>query len=166
MPSNPHTPEIDRIRRMLHPETGRATVTISSPRDAHATFRLKKAKPSSKWAGTTFVEVRDEREQYGWRSVGKYQADHVFRPYGGCAAGLAHAIQLTLNALAAVAEPEYLTDVRGGPYAIQAADACGMCGRPLTHPDSIPVGIGPECAAKSGAFHPGYTSAHVRTKGA
>lgn len=30
---------------------------------------------------------------------------------------------------------------------------CGRCGRPLTHPESIDSGIGPDCAAKLGLAH-------------
>jgi hypothetical protein len=33
------------------------------------------------------------------------------------------------------------------------AGKCGHCARKLTHPDSIASGIGPECAAKLGAYH-------------
>lgn len=30
------------------------------------------------------------------------------------------------------------------------AHACAICGRPLTDPDSIARGVGPECAGKAG----------------
>lgn len=152
--------DLPRIRTMLAAQGGRATITISTPRDEHATFRIKR-KDTGKWAGRTFIDVPDEREQYGWRSVGTLAADGSFTPYSGCSSVLAYAIRLTLACLAADTDP---ATTRGGPYVIQAADQCGMCGRKLTHPDSIPVGIGPECAQKAGAFHPGYTSSHVRTR--
>lgn len=164
-------PEVDRIRRMLAPKGGRATITISSPRGAHATFKIKhKDKGAS--AGRTFVDVPDENAEYGWRGLGEVITLHgpqgtlVFKAWRGTTAELAYAVQLTLNALASD-DPEYLTDVRGGPYEILAADACGICGKQLTHPDSIPFGIGPECAAKNNLFHPGYSSQHVsRGRGA
>lgn len=158
--------ELARIQRMLHPFGGRATVTISNPRGGHATFRIKQA-AKGKHSGRTFVEVPDESAQWGWRGVGSVTTatlPYTFQPYSGTTKELAYAVQLVLNALAAEAEPEYLMDVRGGPYTVQAANTCGACGRELTHPDSIPVGIGPECAAKLGSFHPGYSSQHVATR--
>jgi hypothetical protein len=30
---------------------------------------------------------------------------------------------------------------------------CGHCHRPLTHPESIPIGIGPDCFKKLGLQH-------------
>lgn len=159
-------PEVDRIRRMLAPKGGRATITISSPRGAHATFKIKH-KDKGSAIGRTFVDVPDENAQYGWRGLGEVitlagpDGTLVFKAWRGTSTELAYAVQLTLNALAAD-DHDYLADVRGGPYDLLAADACGICGRQLTHPDSIPVGIGPECAAKNNVFHPGYTSQHVR----
>lgn len=158
------TSEIARVGRMLAVEAGRATITISNPRGAHATFKVKTAK-SGVHAGRVFVEVPDESAQYGWRSVGEVldpgQAFFAFRAYRGCSAELAYAVTLVLDALYG---SRNLDACIGGPYLVQAADTCGACGRALTHPDSIPVGIGPECAAKLGAFHPGYSSQHVATR--
>jgi Family of unknown function (DUF6011) len=157
-------PEIDRIARMLAQKGGRATITISNPRGQHATFKIKH-KDTGNSAGRTFVDVPDESAEYGWRGIGEVIGGTgtplAFRAWRGTSAALAYAVQLTLDALSN-ADPNYLAETRGGPYSVQAADRCGMCGRQLTHPDSIPVGIGPECAAKSGTYHPGYSSTHVR----
>lgn len=157
--------ELGRIARMLAVPQGRATITISNPRGGHATFKIKRAK--GKHAGRTFVEVPDERAQYGWRSVGEVLTVtaggltvHPFKPYRGTSDALAYAVNLVLAALDGLND---LDTCKGGPYAVQAADTCGACGRELTHPDSIPVGIGPDCAARLGAFHPGYSSQHVAT---
>jgi hypothetical protein len=171
--------DLPRIRRMLSAQGGRATITISSPRGAHATFKIKH-KDKGNSAGRTFVDIPDESAEYGWRGVGEV-IDHgpdplrwppfdggvetgrlSFRAWRNTSRELAYAVRLVLAALAREGEPDYLATVRGGPYGIQAADSCGCCGRQLTHPDSIPVGIGPECAAKNNLFHPGYSSQHVR----
>lgn len=156
--------ELGRIQRMLSVPQGRATITISNPRGGHATFKIKTAK-SAAHAGRVFVEVPDESAQWGWRSIGEVldprQPFTEFRAYRGTSPALAYAVELVLGALY---RSTNLDETRGGPYAVQAADTCGACGRELTHPDSIPVGIGPECAAKLGSFHPGYSSKHVATR--
>lgn len=154
--------DLGRCQRMLSVPEGRATVTISNSRGDHATFKIKHAK--GKHAGRTFVEVPDESAQWGWRSVGEVVAAadmHVMRSYRDTAKPLAYAVNLVLLALDGVHD---LATVKGGPYTVQVADTCGACGRELTHPDSIPVGIGPDCAARLGAFHPGYSSQHVATR--
>lgn len=166
MTSNDLTPELARITRMLSVPQGRATITISNPRGGHATFKIKHAK--GKYEGRTFVEIQDESAQWGWRSVGEIATSGTrggerLQSYRGCSEQLAYAIGLVIAALGKHADDDYLTTVRGGPYTVQAADTCGACGRELTHPDSIPVGIGPECSAKLGGNHPGYSSTHVRT---
>lgn len=158
--------EVARIRNMLAQQGGRATITISNSRGAHATFKIKH-KDKGNSAGRTFVDVPDGDAQYGWRGIGEVlpaptpAPGWVFKPWRGTSRQLAYAVQLTLDALSPT-EALDLAACHGGPYELQAADRCGRCGRELTHPDSIPVGIGPECAAKSGAFHPGYSSHHVR----
>lgn len=157
--------EVARIQRMLAVPKGRATVTISSPRGAHATFKIKRA--GGKHEGRTFVEVPDESAQYGWRSVGEVvtAADlHVLRAYSGTSKPLASAINLVLLALDGAYDLDTVDDgPYRGPYVVQAADTCGACGRELTHPDSIPLGLGPECAHKIGVAH-SYSSQHVRTQ--
>jgi hypothetical protein len=163
--TNPDThPELDRISRMLSVEAGRATVTLSNSRSQHITVRIK-TKAKGAYAGRTFVEVPDESEQYGWRSIGTIRDGGVFgghfTAYRGCSPAAQYAVELLLSALAGRID---LNTCKGGPYVVQAADTCGACGRQLTHPDSIPVGIGPECAAKLGAHHPGYSSQHVATR--
>lgn len=153
--------ELARIRRMLAPEGGRATITIRSPRDAHATFRIKHNARN----GRVFVDVESAVELYGWRGVGELlpgeHGGHRFKPWRGTSRELTYAIELVVAALGEHADDDYLATITGGPYEVQAASVCGACGRKLTHPDSIPVGIGPECAARLGEFHPGYGSQHV-----
>jgi hypothetical protein len=157
------TSELARIERMLAVANGRATITIANPRGDHATFKIKHARGAH--AGRTFVEVPDESAQWGWRSVGEVLAapdgSRSLKAYRGTSGTLIYAIQLVLCALDGSVD---LDEKRGGPYTVQAANTCGACGRELTHPDSIPVGIGPECAAKLGSFHPGYSSQRVATR--
>lgn len=157
------TGDLGRCQRMLAVPQGRATITISNPRGGHATFKIKAAK--GKHAGRTFVEVPDESADYGWRSIGEVLpapgTGRMLRSYRGTSEALTYAVQLVLNALDGSID---LDSHRGGPYAVQVADTCGACGRELTHPDSIPVGIGPDCAERLGRFHPGYSSQHVATR--
>jgi hypothetical protein len=157
--------DLPRIRRMLSAQGGRATITISSPRGAHATFKIKH-KDRGNSAGRTFVDVPDDSAQYGWRGIGEVIPGDAggfrFKPWRGTSRELAYAVGLVVAALGEHADPDYLATINGGPYGVQAADRCGCCGRELTHPDSIPVGVGPECAAKNQLFHPGYSSQHVR----
>lgn len=156
--------DLGRAQRMLAVPQGRATITISNPRGGHATFKIKAAK--GKHAGRTFVEVPDESAEWGWRSVGEVIGAPMpfasFKPYRGTSEQLAYAIGLVLRGIYDPATD--LDTVNGGPYAVQVADTCGACGRELTHPDSIPVGIGPDCAERLGRFHPGYSSQHVATR--
>lgn len=42
---------------------------------------------------------------------------------------------------------------KGSTVQVQAAQLCGCCGQQLTHPVSLTLGIGPECAKKLGLEH-------------
>jgi hypothetical protein len=50
--------------------------------------------------------------------------------------------------LARMAEPEKFK-----VQVINHTGRCGHCHRPLTHPESIPIGIGPDCFKKLGLTH-------------
>jgi hypothetical protein len=127
---------------------GNATVTIASKRTGeHRTYRVSRTEDESGRKSPFFVGVLT-----GPDNTASYT-------YAGILAGDGQIVPTKKSKLAADAPA-----VRGWNYVARhlATDSlptdadvmhegrCGCCNRPLTRPDSIERGIGPECAAKMG----------------
>lgn len=124
---------------------GNATLTIKSLKSGdHLTYTVKKPKPNkAKPNGPThFVKVRTGND---FAYLGFITSERGF-VHGGHKADLpfnspeCQAFRWTMANLENKHMPELLQIWHEG--------TCGRCGRPLTHPDSIASGIGPECATK------------------
>jgi len=128
------------IRRFML--AGDAVITLQSERTGgHFTYRVRKAKEGETW----FVSVLTGTDQYR---------------YMGILAGARLMFRHTFKAQVAADSPSFrgfayfwnhMSADRLAPHMkVRHEGRCGRCGRPLTHPESIDLGIGPECATKMG----------------
>ena len=124
---------------------GNATVTLVSRRtEAHFTFKLK----ASDDGQVTFVSLlrgADNQSDYSYLGIianGRFL--HGKKSKIGQDAPSARAF--------AWAWARLVEDVMPAELEIWHEGACGRCGRPLTVPESIERGIGPECWSKMGGL--------------
>lgn len=133
---------------------GYAIFTVSSPKTRHYTFRVKALKAQEGKEGVPvksydglFVSVLTgpentsdytymgviEKSYYGeWR----FRITRASRYNPGTPV-----VEVFEWALAVIKSQKTLPE----GYAIEHMGRCGRCGRPLTDPDSIRLGIGPKC---------------------
>lgn len=123
---------------------GKATVSLKSARSGdHLTYRVEKPKPSTAKpnAPSHFVKVRTGNDFAYLGFIGK---DGAF--VHGRKADLPQdslqvkAFRWTVDQLRAKQLPDVLEVWHEG--------CCGRCNRPLTDPESIKRGIGPDCILK------------------
>lgn len=121
---------------------GKATVTLKSEKSGnHFTYQVKRPRKVKPNGPTHFVHVR----------VG---AELVYLGFIGSTGKFVHGLKSTVQH----SQPQSrcfdwsLTKLRSHqlPEQLQVwhEGTCGRCGRPLTHPESIASGIGPECSKK------------------
>ena len=125
---------------------GNATFTIRSAKTGkHFTYKVspKKDDPASPF----FVSVKNGPNYEDQIYIGYLPRNHPNSLLAGVKgrkdAPSFKALQWVMGWLNKGHLPSDLT--------IQHEGSCCRCGRPLTHPDSITSGIGPECAKKGGA---------------
>lgn len=123
---------------------GKAMFTLKSLKSGnHITFKVRKSKKAM--GPSHFVTVRDDADGIGsysylgtlWNGRDFNHGARSLLPHDGEYANAARWLftQLKQNQLPARCE-------------LWHEGRCGRCGRPLTHPESIASGIGPECATK------------------
>lgn len=116
---------------------GNALFTLKSLRTGeHFTFRVRAAipqadKPATHW-NVSVLNGRDNTRDYKW--IGRIDREGVF--FGG--------LEHTLSFRGFAWCWEHLERC-GERFEFAHAGKCGRCGRLLTTPESVAVGIGPEC---------------------
>jgi len=126
---------------------GKSLFTVSNGKGQHYTFKITK-REHEQWGNKWFASVRTHQESRNYRYIG------VVNPVSGVP-HLTKASKYSQNS------QEYRVlrwalDIVWGRrtlppgYKIEHAGKCGRCGRTLTTPDSIRIGIGPECRGKMG----------------
>ena len=123
--------------------SGKAVVTLTSTSGTHFTFKLSQSDDERVF----FVKHlfgSDNSWNGDWAFLGiVFDNNHsrlVAGKKGKSNADSFKALAWTLQHLAAGSVPEALT--------IQHNDACGRCGRDLTDPVSVALGLGPICRGK------------------
>jgi hypothetical protein len=124
-------------------EQGRAIFTVANNKGEHYTFRIGRSKPEQ----PLFVGLLtgpDNETNYTY--MGVYEpARHSVRLTAKSKYTPDSAPTKVVNwAIRQVAEKTVLPD----GYSIQHEGKCCKCGRTLTDPTSISLGIGPECRSK------------------
>ena len=126
---------------------GNAIFTVSNPQCKHYTFRVNKSKSTLTGDPVWFISVLtgpDNSNDYSYVGM-------VFS--GGVC--LTRASKYTKDSmLYKVADWSVCGILSGGSqfpdgYSISHAGTCGRCGRKLTTPKSIELGLGPVCAGLS-----------------
>jgi hypothetical protein len=129
---------------------GNAHFTVSNPTGTRFTYRIVKVEPDEgspyktpAWFASVLTGPDNERH---YTYLGMIQPDAlVLRLTKGSKRGPDDlAVKVLIWALYVVSEGK---PIREG-YAIHHEGKCGRCGRLLTVPSSVILGLGPECAGK------------------
>lgn len=140
-----HFPDVAALRRFML--AGNATLTVRSLRTgAHFTYQVRRAEPSQDNPNPAwFVRVLADGDRYIYLGMLR-DADAAFRL---TKASAAHAEAPSVRAFTFTWE--HLKTGRLPPQLEVRHDGhCGRCGRTLTHPESLDIGLGPDCAEKMG----------------
>lgn len=137
---------------------GRVTITFTSPSGSHITILAKCRMPDQggQWIGCSLDRAKVINFEVpsaggGWNDrVGKYTQSKGFVPAKGADPARVYCAKALLAYVAG--EPTNPNLV------IQEANNCGRCGRELTDPESIALGIGPTCRGSE------ETSSHHQEK--
>lgn len=128
------------------------TVDVAGAKAHHQDFRVKA------WTGRDGTRMLTFDLADGDYDAGTYSTKvlHVNTTTGQASPARGYSDQLVLYM--AKAALQYATtgtapQPSNGSVRVQEADHCGCCGLQLTHPVSIELGIGPECAKRVGLEH-------------
>lgn len=128
------------IRRFVL--AGDAVITLQSERTgSHFTYRVRKAKEGE----TYFVSVLSGAEDYRYMGIligERLTFRHTFKAKVTADSPSFRGFAYFWNHVSGSRMPPHMK--------VRHEGQCGRCGRPLTHPDSVDRGIGPDCAAKMG----------------
>lgn len=135
------------VAALTYMAAGNATFTISSRKTgAHFTYRMRLSDDKKVY----FVSLRSGGEgEKNWQYIGVLRTGADVLNNGLFLTGKSQraAGDVEVRAFnwvwAQVAAGKLPADLE-----IRHEGTCGRCARPLTHPDSIDAGIGPECAKK------------------
>jgi len=134
--------DIAAIREFV--AAGRATITIKSLKtETHYTFRINSNKEKD---GMFFVKIRTsggDNDDNDYTYMGIITAPGGFRVAGR---SKFNNDSVPVKAFRFFYENVIVKGVIPANLEIRHEGRCGRCGRPLTHPESIDRGIGPECA--------------------
>ena len=131
---------------------GDAIVTLQSAKtEVHFTYRISQATdqrtgdPVDRW----FVSVLSDSDRYTYLGM-VYPAErnraHALRATKGSRAGTDAPSWRAFNYLLTCLQKDRIPV----SLIVRHEGRCGRCRRPLTRPDSIDLGIGPDCAGKMG----------------
>lgn len=134
-----------QLRQFL--TAGAAVFTLANPASGvHFTYRISR-KPSTRGPGdVTFIS---------WKRTHDFEYLGLLGDIDGVIAVTRKspsdpAALKALNALQWALRLTWKGQALPAPADLKHMGLCGRCGRPLTHPESIDLGLGPDCAAMMG----------------
>lgn len=130
--------------------TGQCRVTLRNEAGLHLTYRVRKCKEFVGRNGRVFPGVGywiDVRSGDDWLACGKLSDTGIFDTTKNSTADRTGTYGATLAGLALAQGGETLT-ASGRTYSVHVEERCSCCGRELTDPVSIDLGIGPWCRRK------------------
>lgn len=139
---NAHILKGENIRNYI--EGGHAVVTLKSPTGKHYTYAFTTPR-NSKYPDTRYVKVHFEND---WVYIGRYYHNHnrgYFSMANQCLFPDWHEAIKGMNYLVRMVNDVNLNT----PMQIYHEGVCCRCGRKLTDPKFIELGIGPKCAKMS-----------------
>lgn len=124
---------------------GKAVFTLTRPDGKHFTYRVNKKCADQRGEAVWFVNlgIGYEDSIYLGMLGGPHPAGPTFRLTGASRMGVDTPSVLTFG--------QWWCDLLNEGESLirfQHEGKCCVCGRPLTNPESIDAGIGPECASK------------------
>lgn len=148
--SNDNTATVKDIRFFTAPqpkengEARRVTFTISSP-DKHFTFKVTAVPGQNNVGKTMFLSVMtgpDNESSYSY--VGILGEDLTIRPTRKSK------VSMDAQSVRALLWVWRNFETLPAGYEVRHSGKCARCGRKLTTPESIDMGVGPVCAAAMG----------------
>lgn len=141
---------------------GNCTFTVSVPEafagkcgcNPHYTFKIQKGEPSDKYpTPATFVKLltgSDNTTDYSYLGMLDERTGEVRLTARSCAQDAAWSVRIVRRVLAQMWVGEGMAAILAAGWDIHHEGRCGRCGRPLTVPESLLIGLGPDCASKMG----------------
>ena len=105
----------------------------------------------------TFVKLltgSDNTADYSYLGMLNEQTGEVRLTAKSCAGADSWAVRIVRRVLAQMWEGEGMQAILAAGWDVHHEGRCGRCGRPLTVPESLEVGIGPDCAEQMGIPYP------------
>lgn len=145
---------------------GNATFTVKVPEafagangcNLHYTFKIQKSEPTDRYPNPAhFVKLLTGPDNTGdYSYLGKMDPNTgaVSLSAKSCANDKAWSVRIVRRVLAQMFEGEGMASILKAGWDVHHEGRCGRCGRPLTVPESIECGIGPDCAEQMGFPYP------------
>lgn len=148
---------------------GNCTFTVRVPEDfagkngcnLHYTFKVEKAEPTERFPKpATFIKLLtgpDNTQDYSYLGMLNEETGEVRLTQRSCVGETAWAVRIIRRVFGQMWEGEGCAAIERAGWHLHHEGRCGRCGRPLTVPESLEVGIGPDCAEKMGIDYPTRT---------
>lgn len=122
--------------------------------ELHYTFRIEQAEPTEKFPNPAhFVKLLtgpNNTEDYSYMGMLNPTTGEVRLTQRSCVSKDAWSVRIVRRVLAQVFEGEGTAAIERAGWEVDHMGRCGRCGRPLTVPESLECGVGPDCAALMG----------------
>ena len=127
----------------------------------HYTFRIEQADPTEKYPNPAhFVKLLtgpNNTEDYTYMGILNPQTGEVRATRNSKIAETAWSFRIVRRVLAQIFEGDGMPAIQAHGWDVDHMGRCGRCARPLTVPESIELGIGPDCADQMGIPYPTRT---------
>jgi hypothetical protein len=145
---------------------GKAYFTVKVPEafasekgcNLHYTFRIEQADPTEKYPNPAhFVKLLtgpNNTEDYTYMGILNPKTGEVRHTANSKIAETAWSFRIVRRVLAQIFEGEGMPAIQKHGWDVDHMGRCGRCARPLTVPESIELGIGPDCAEQMGIPYP------------
>jgi hypothetical protein len=126
--------------------------------ELHYTFKVSQSEPTERWPNPAhFVNLLtgpDNTSDYSYLGMLNPNTGEIRLTAKSCAGATAWSVRIVRRVMGAVFEGDGVESIRRNGWDIDHEGRCGRCGRALTVPESIEVGIGPDCAEILGIPYP------------
>jgi hypothetical protein len=145
---------------------GNCTFTVKVPAcfcekhgcNLHYTYKIEQSEPSDKYPKPAhFVKLLsgpDNTADYKYLGILNPETGEVRLTAKSCAHDTAWSVRIVRRVLAQIFEGEGMAGILKHGWDVHHEGKCGRCGRPLTVPESLELGIGPDCANQMGIPYP------------
>lgn len=148
---------------------GNCTFTVKVPEafathhrcNLHYTFKVECAEPTDRFPNPAhFVKLLtgpDNTKDFSYLGMLNPATGEVRLTVKSCCGDTAWAVRIVRRVLAQIFEGRGMPAIIEQGWDVDHMNKCGRCGRPLTVPESIECGIGPDCAELLGIPYPTRT---------